>query len=234
MADISFCIPALNEAQRIGDCINSILAELNGALISAEVLVVDNGSIDDTKMVALQHGATVVDEPCRGLLMAREAGYRRSSGRLIANIDADCRLRPGWLSRAIAHFENPEVAAVSGPYRYYDLPASGRRAAASAFRAYAALSKCGLTTMMGGNAVIRRSVLDALDGYDTSIEFWGEDTWTALACAKHGRVIFDSHLVVDSSGRRLLRDGYMRTFGRYVINHFAVRLRGAPTTKVEP
>ena len=232
---LSFCIPALNEEVRIGRCVRSIKSELLRAGLvlckDAEIIVVDNGSTDSTAYVAAVNGARVVSEPHRGLLRARNAGYHASKGRLIANIDADCLLRPGWIDRALYAFRDSNITAVSGPYRYYDLPI-GKYAAGSVFGVYGALNRCGMATMMGGNSVIRRDVLEAIGGYNTDIEFWGEDTWTAVQCSKYGKVKFDLGLVVDSSGRRLVQDGYFKTFGRYLLNHFAIRVRGSPANTV--
>ena len=235
MTKISFVIPALNEEIRIGRCVRSIKAELLRAGMvlgeDAEIIVVDNGSTDATANVAAVNGAKVVYEPVRGLLKARDAGYRASIGQLVANIDADCMLRPGWMSACMSALSDHKVAAVSGPYRYYDLPI-GKYIAGSVFGVYGALNRCGMSTMMGGNSVIRRDVLDAIGGYATSIQFWGEDTFTALACSAHGKVKFDLGLVVDSSGRRLAQEGYFKTFGRYLLNHFAIRVWGSPANTV--
>ena len=235
MTKISFVCPALNEELRIGRCVRSIKSELLRAGLvlgrDAEIIVVDNGSTDATANVAAVNGAKVIYEPNRGLLRARNVGYRISKGRLIANVDADCLLRSGWIDRALYAFRDSSIAAVSGPYRYYDLPV-GKYFAASVFALYGVLNRCGMATMMGGNSVIRRDVLDATGGYDTSIEFFGEDTWTALACSKYGKVKFDLNLVVDSSGRRLVADGYLQTFGRYVYSHLYYRWLGrAPDFK---
>ena len=235
MTKISFVIPALNEEIRIGRCVRSIKTEiLRAGMVlgrDTEIIVVDNGSTDYTSFVAIVNGAKVLYEPNRGLLRARNAGYHASNGRLIANIDADCLLRPGWMSACMSALADQKVSAVSGPYRYFDLPI-GRYFAGSVFGLYGALNYCGMATMMGGNSVIRREVLDAIGGYDVSLEFWGEDTWTALACSKQGKVKFDLGLVVDSSGRRLAQDGYFKTFGLYLLNHFAIRVRGSPANTV--
>jgi len=231
MTELSFVIPALNEEIRIGRCVRSIKTELLRAGLvlgrDAEIIVVDNGSDDATSLVAQVHGATVVYEPRRGLMRARQTGYEHANSDLIANIDADCMLRSGWIERALYAFRDSSITAVSGPYRYYDLP-TGKYAAGAVFGLYAALNCCGMATMMGGNSVIRREVLEAIGGYDVSIPFWGEDSWTAIACSKYGKVKFDLGLVVDSSGRRFAQDGYFKTFGRYILNHFAVRFSGAP------
>lgn len=236
MTKLSFVIPARNEEIRIGRCISSIKKELNHSWLvlghDAEIIVVDNGSTDATALVATVKGARVVYEPRRGVQRAKQTGLEHAKSRhLIANIDADCMLRPGWIDRCLVNFTDQEIIALSGPYWYFDLPL-GKYLAGIVFRIYGALNRCGMATMMGGNSVFRRSALDAIGGYNTDLEFWGEDTWTAVQCSKHGKVKFDLSLLVDSSGRRLAQEGYFKTFGRYLLNHFAVRVWGFPANTV--
>src|SRR3954470_12061889 len=69
-------------------------------------------------------------EPRKRLVQARKAGFEASSGELVANIDADTLLPPGWLARVLAEFaSDPELVTVSGPYDYYDVPFRIRAAA---------------------------------------------------------------------------------------------------------
>jgi len=225
---ISFCIPALDEEILIGRCVRSIHDEIIRAGMvlgrDAEIIVVDNGSTDATSFVAEINGAKVVYEPRRGLLRAKQTGYEASHYQLIAFIDADCMLRSGWIDQALYAFRDSRIAAISGPYRYYDLP-FGKYVAATVFAIYGALSHI-TPTMMGGNSVLRRDVIDSFGGFDTSIQFWSEDTFTAMACSKRGKVRFDLRLIVDSSGRRLAVDGYIKTFVTYVYSHLVFRFTG--------
>ena len=86
-SDVAVVIPALNEADNVGP----VVAELRAATIDL-VVVVDNGSTDDTASVARAAGAIVVEEPRRGYGWACAAGtaeaLRRGAG-VIVYIDAD-------------------------------------------------------------------------------------------------------------------------------------------------
>jgi glycosyltransferase involved in cell wall biosynthesis len=65
----------------------------------------------------------VVDEPVKGLVQARRAGFLCASGDLIANVDADTIVTEGWLARVLTEFRcRPGLVALSGPYIYYDVP----------------------------------------------------------------------------------------------------------------
>ncbi|MEN9328719.1 MAG: hypothetical protein RI947_1527 [Candidatus Parcubacteria bacterium] len=90
MKSISIIIPALNEEQGIGGVIQGIpVAELRTLGYSTEVLVIDNGSTDDTAKIARMNNATVIIQPLRGYGNAYKAGFAHASGDIIATGDAD-------------------------------------------------------------------------------------------------------------------------------------------------
>ena len=86
--------------------------------------------------------------------------------------------------------------------------------------------------MIGGNCFIRATALEKIGGFDTSISFLGEDTDTATRLSKIGTVFFAKDLFVQSSGRRFLRDGYLKTYLTYLGSDAAVfkRNRAFPRT----
>src|ERR1700722_19185803 len=121
---ISFVIPAYNEEAYLGKCLDSITKESRGREKDVEIIVVNNASTDNTRAVAEHYpNVTIVDEQKKGIVFARHAGFVASHGELIANVDADTMLTPGWLGTALAEFEkNPRLVTLSGPFIYYDLP----------------------------------------------------------------------------------------------------------------
>ena len=122
---ISFVIPAYNEEKHLPQCLASVERELARVPCDAEVIVVNNASTDHTGEIARAHvWVRVVDEPRKGLVRARHAGFTNATGELIANIDSDTMLPEGWLETVLAEFgRDDELAALSGPHVYYDLPA---------------------------------------------------------------------------------------------------------------
>ena len=122
---ISFSIPAYNEERRIARCLESVQKEIvrAGMEKDCEVIVVNNASTDRTKEIASKFsGVKVIDEQRKGLTFARQAGFEHSSGELLANVDSDTMLPPGWLDTVVREFErNPKLVALSGPFIYYDL-----------------------------------------------------------------------------------------------------------------
>ena len=92
---VSVVIPALNEARSIGPALREVPAGID------RVIVVDNGSSDDTAAVARANGATVVHEPRTGYGAACQAGIKLAAGDLVAFMDADYSDYPADLATVI-------------------------------------------------------------------------------------------------------------------------------------
>jgi glycosyltransferase involved in cell wall biosynthesis len=216
---LSFVVPAHNEEALIGPCLQSILREIEGKNYETEIIVVDNASSDNTRTVAARYnGVMIVDEPHKGLPRARHAGYIASSGDLIANVDADSILPPGWVYRVFTEFSrDKKLVALSGPFVYYDLSKFTNFWVQSFFYVgylcnlfnYYVLG-CG-SVLQGGNFVLRRDALQKIGGYNTALEFFGEDIDIARRIGKVGKVKFTISLPMYSSGRRLKQEGAMMT-----------------------
>ena len=239
---ISFVIPAYNEEKRLPQCLASVERELARTPCDAEVIVVNNASTDNTADVARSHAwVHVVDEPHKGLVRARHAGFLASTGELIANVDSDTMLPEGWLEKVLMEFERDEnLAALSGPHIYHDL-SPFQRFLTHAFYIggylfhlfnHHVLGKGAM--LQGGNFIVRRTHLEQIGGFDTSIEFYGEDTDIARRISKVGKVKWTFALPIYASGRRLAKEGVFATGLRYAGNHLHVLVRGKPLTKAAP
>lgn len=87
---ISIIIPALNEEQGIGPVLREIpIKEFKRMGYDTEVLVVDNGSKDNTPVIARDTGATVIIQPIKGYGNAYKAGFANATGDIFATGDAD-------------------------------------------------------------------------------------------------------------------------------------------------
>ena len=246
---ISFVVPAYNEEAYLPACLDAILAQTRTlpAGLSAddiEIIVVNNASTDRTRDVALSYpGVTVVDEPRKGLTFARQAGFAASSGALIANVDADSRLTPGWLARVLTTFAEPTapnklpLAALSGPILYYDLTPRQRVLVhvfyLTAWATYAMnryILRVG-SMVQGGNFVTSRAALEAIGGFNTAISFYGEDTDIARRLNEVGEVRFTFALKMFSSARRLKKEGMLTMAWRYGINYMWTTFFKRPYTE---
>ncbi len=97
---VSVVIPARNSARYLGEAIRSVLQQ-NHANI--EIIVVDNGSSDETRSLAESFGppVRVLEETQRGAAHARNAGVRLAQGEFLAFLDADDLWIPGKLARQL-------------------------------------------------------------------------------------------------------------------------------------
>jgi glycosyltransferase involved in cell wall biosynthesis len=223
---ISFVVPAYNEEKRLTRTLTAILAEIHKAECPAEVIVVNNASTDSTgELAASFPKVIVVDEPIKGLVQARRAGFLRASGELIANVDADTIITDGWLQRVLGEFDRtPSLVALSGPYVYYDVSKSTRVAVRAFYimgYGFYVINRFILrvgSMLQGGNFVVRRTALEEIGGYNPLFSFYGEDTDLARRLNAVGAVKFTFRLPALSSGRRLLEEGLLRIGLRYFVN----------------
>ena len=73
--------------------------------------------------------------------------------------------------------------------------------------------------VVGGNFVTKKSALITIGGFDTSIEFYGEDTNIAKRLKNVGNVLFDFTFIVQTSARRLESQGLLKTAALYMTNY---------------
>jgi glycosyltransferase involved in cell wall biosynthesis len=224
---MSVVVCAYNEEATLAACLHSVLAQTRPP---DEIVVVNNASTDRTREVALGvPGVVVVDEPRKGLTVARETGRRTATGEALAYLDADCRAPLRWLERIERVLErSPGTVAVSGPYHFYDW----HRWGCALVRAYdwtcapvahvVAQRVFGAGALLyGGNFAVRRDALARIGGFDESIEFHGEDTNLARRLVPVGRVAFLNRCWLMSSARRYRALGTFAVFRLYVRNFWS-------------
>jgi glycosyltransferase involved in cell wall biosynthesis len=191
---IAAIVCAYNESRLLSGCLYSLRAQTRPA---DDILVVNNASTDETGAVAREvPGVRLLDEPCKGLVVARETARLAAHADIVAYIDADCRAPITWLERVEAQFSGGRApVAVTGPYRFYDWDWSGR----ALIRAYDvvvapathALVHHGLgigAILYGGNFAVQSEALRRIGGFDRRIEFHGEDTNLGRRLTAVGRV----------------------------------------------
>ena len=105
----SLIIPALNEA----DCLDQLLAEVPLDLLH-QVIVVDNGSTDDTAEVARKSGAIVIEEPRRGYGAACASGAIAAEGDVLVFMDGDGSFVPAELGNLLKPIAQDEADLVLG------------------------------------------------------------------------------------------------------------------------
>lgn len=180
---VAIIIPALNEAEHIGNCLKS-LAQLAADDAVVDVIVVDNGSTDDTATRARQGGARVLSNPGASIGALRNLGARSTGADVLAFLDADCTVAPDWLTNALRSMEETGAAVVGSTHALPDNAAWIARAAS-----LASTHKVGeVNYVPSGNMVVTRGTFDALGGFDEALQT-NEDVDFCRRAARQGYLV---------------------------------------------
>lgn len=235
---ISVIVCAHNEEHFLAPCLHSLLAQ---SRVPDEIILINNASSDRTGAVAAAiPGVRVIDESRKGLVVARERGRQEAKGDLLVYVDADCRAPLTWLERIESRFERDRhLLALSGNYRFYDWDWWGR----TLLRAYdftlgpathilvKYILRIGVV-FYGGNFAVRREALESIQGFDTTIEFHGEDTNLGRRLSRVGNVELRYDCFLYTSARRYNAMGKGAVFRLYVRNFVSELLHHRPKDTV--
>lgn len=206
-APISVIIPTFNGARFLARTIGTVQAQ---TLQPAEIIVVDDGSDDNSAEVAASCGAKVVRQANGGICAARNTGIQKASQPWVALLDHDDIWSPEKLERqwqAVQHF--PEAVLIvtdcsvvndAGLVRvpsfagreivHYNRLSETRRSGSMVLHgeAYDELAQCGWF-LMPSASLVRRDVLLDVGSFDVRTVRW-EDTSCFLRVLKQGPLVF--------------------------------------------
>jgi GT2 family glycosyltransferase len=171
---ISVVVCTYNGARTIRDCLEG-LRRLDYPHF--EVIVVNDGSTDDTAAIAGEYGFRVISGRNQGLSHARNVGLRAASGEIVAYIDDDAYPDPDWLRSLSAGFLASTHAGIGGP----NLPPPGDGLVAESVAnapggpIHVLLSDREAEHIPGCNMAFRRSALLAIGGFDPQFQTAGDD-----------------------------------------------------------
>jgi len=113
---VSVVVPTLNRKKLLRNCLNS-LSKLNYPKSRFEVIVVDGGSIDGTKEMVRKDFSEVrfIPEERKGVVYARNTGWKHAKGLIVAYTDDDCIVDREWLRSLVYGFTSRKIGAVGGP-----------------------------------------------------------------------------------------------------------------------
>jgi uncharacterized membrane protein/glycosyltransferase involved in cell wall biosynthesis len=111
---VSIVVCSYNGADVLPGALSAIQAQIYDGQL--EVIVVDDGSSDDTSDIAKSFKDVIVvrNEPNQGLAGARNVGIQAAHGDVVAFTDDDCRPEPTWISELAAAYEDESVCGVGG------------------------------------------------------------------------------------------------------------------------
>jgi len=117
---VSIIVPAYNEEKVLARTLETLI---EADYSNKEIIVVDDGSKDNTSSVAgefSRFGVKVVRRPNGGKFAALNTGIAVSSGEIIMTVDADSMISRASITEMVRGFENPEVAGVAGNLKVFN------------------------------------------------------------------------------------------------------------------
>ena len=109
---LSIVMPAYNAGKYIEAAIRSVM-EQESFPEDSEIIVIDDGSSDETDEIARSNGAVVLTQDHKGAACARNTGLKAAKGEYILLLDADDLLSEGAIETFFAHFDlDPDLQAV--------------------------------------------------------------------------------------------------------------------------
>ena len=223
---VSVIVPCYNLGRYLDEAIESVQAQ---TVTDVEILVVDDGSTDEeTRRIVAAHQASaetrfkVAVTENRGLPSAKNFGLTQTSGAYVCMLDADDKLAPQFLEKSIAALDDdPSLSFVSHWFRTFGdevwewTPTS-----------------CDFPTLLdtntvNGAALVRRSALEAVGGFDETMRDGCEDWDVWISLVEQGfrgrilpEVLFYYRRRPDSMSRTMMEgDRHPQLFRRLVEKH---------------
>ncbi len=225
---ISIIIPCYNQGTYLKEALAS-LELCNKNLF--EVIIINDGSTDDYTNSFLNNlensGYNVISQENQGLGAARNAGIKNATGDYILPLDADNKIYPAYITKAIEIMNNnDDIAVVYGNAQYF-----GDREGVLKPKAFN-LQRLMLGNYIDACAVIRKSSLEAVGYYDNmkimGYEDW--DLWLRMAFGGYkffyiDEVLFEYRVSKNSMMRTLNADiKKQNEIERYLMKKFSDKL----------
>lgn len=186
MEKITAYVPCYNAADTIVPCLEGLLAQSQAP---EEVLVIDDGSRDDTVRFASRYPRVRVvrHQENRGLGAARNTAFRDARQPWVAAVDADCVPQPHWLETLARRVSKRDVAGAGGR-----LVETGVGTLADRWRRAHLSQDWGLQPVLnppflfGNNTLLRRDAILQSGGYGEQFRTNGEDADLSRRLRQHG------------------------------------------------
>ncbi len=213
---VSVVIPAYNAEQTLGPCLGS-LARQSYASEHYEVIVVDDGSTDQTAGIARRFPVRYFFQDNQGPATARNKGGELARGEILLFTDSDCVPHRDWVKEMVAAFDDPEVMAVKGAYRTEQKGIVARFAQLEFEERFTMLEKVTSIDMVDTySAGYRREVFIRLGGFDTRFPVANnEDVELSY------RMAAQNYRMVFNPGAIVYHLGHPDTVGRYARLKFS-------------
>jgi glycosyltransferase involved in cell wall biosynthesis len=224
MVDVSVVVPVYNGASTLGSCLEA-LSKQALARDRYEIIVVDDGSEDDSAAIAEAFGVRLLEQAHAGEPAARNLGTRESNAKWIAFTDSDCIPTRRWLHFLLLRVEsagqNGPVLGAAG--QIIGIPSNSPTARytemSGSLKTETHLNHPVFPYTPLANAMYARDCLLAVGGIDERFKHYpGPDLHHRLACMFEYPFCFDPKAVVLHQ-HRSTRRGYWRQQYGYGVGY---------------
>lgn len=225
---VSVVIPTLNEEKYLPACLESFKRQ---TFKDFEIIVADGSSTDKTEEIASRYGAKFIVIPDSTVTVARQKGAETAKGQIIVGADADTVYPADHLEMIYDDFrQNPKLVAVGGGGVFEKKPWWAYWGWKTAYFLFGLLYRyTGIVFYTPAfNLSFKKSVFDNIGGYDTNLDYGGDEIDMLAKLKRAGKVIFDSRLSPNPSSRRA-KIGFWKmmikhTFIDYYLSFFLAKL----------
>jgi glycosyltransferase involved in cell wall biosynthesis len=187
---VSIIIPAKNEAENIKECLLS-LSCIDYPSNQIEIIVVDNGSKDNTVGVAQSYKASIYVKPKLSISALRNFGAQVAKGQILAFLDADCTVPRDWLLQASRYFPPKNIVCFGSAPRIPDNPTWVQKTWYFVRKKRESVLEVSWLESM--NMFIRREAFEEAGGFNETL-ITCEDVDISYRLARLGKIISDQRI----------------------------------------
>ncbi len=193
----SVVIPAYNAEKTLAECIDALLQQ---TVLPNEIMVVDDGSTDETKTIAEAYSLVkVISQKNQGPANARNKGAYASKSPIIVFLDSDCVPDKNWLEEMLHPFADEKVVGVQGVYKTNQRELVARFDQLDIEYRYERMKRIKKLDWIGSySAAYRKKIFVANKGFDESFpRASGEDAEFSYRLAEKGyQLVFNPRAIV--------------------------------------
>ncbi len=203
---VSIIIPVYNGQSCVEKCIQAVL-EQDYPRDKYEIIIIDNGSIDQTLDIINKYPVIVLQENViHTSYAARNKGVIIAKGEILAFTDADCVPKSNWVSQGVGCFSNPNVAMVGGKICF---SFSSKKTAAemldSLINLHNESSILHKSAAKTANLFVRREIFEAIGLFRLDQKSGEDIAWTGRASRVGYKIIFCHNAIVVHPARSIIQ-----------------------------
>jgi len=221
MSTVSVAIPCYNQGAFIDETVDSVL---NQTFQDLEIIIVNDGSIDEDTIRILENynkpKTQVLHTSNQGLAAARNNGIKKSKGKYILPLDADDKIGPSYLEKAVEILDKNEKIGIV----YCEAEFFGDRNGRWTLPVYQ-FPRILINNMIFCSGVFRKSDWDRTDGYRSNIPGWEDhDFWLSIIelekeVYRIPETLFFYRQHMGSMRQIWARESYINNFSQLFNNH---------------